>query len=66
MVAEAGDSSDMGMSDAGSRYRATTSEDCNKLKTSSVSYSDLWSVQNSDRIILTCIYQLQEFNKSDY
>jgi hypothetical protein len=39
-----------------SRYQATTSE--GKLRRPSVSYNDLWSVQNSDTIILTCNYDL--------
>jgi hypothetical protein len=33
-----------GMSTVGSHYQATAIEDCNRLRISSVSYSDLWSV----------------------
>jgi hypothetical protein len=46
LVAEAGDSSGTqrkGTSAVGSGYQATASEDCNRLRRPSVSYSDLCS-----------------------
>jgi hypothetical protein len=42
------------------------SEDCDRLRRPSMPYSDLWSVYNSESIILTYSYELYEFNKPDY
>jgi hypothetical protein len=55
------------MSAVGSCYQATASEDYDRLKRPSVSYSDVYNVQNSESTILTCNFGLcvKVINKSD-